>query len=182
MKKLLLLFFVLPELFSACKKPNVIAPLSNLVPYMKAGNSWTYVIVSDSLPYKTCSMWLTGATGDSYEMDTRYDDEEAPAAYIYYTNGGLNHYFKGQSRASRQMYLKYENVAVGDTWSSVSDNMINRFEVLSLTDTVVVPAGTFVCKRIENLSLPETNWYSDQVGLIKRKNTWETLELNNKNF
>lgn len=82
-------------------------------------------------------------------MGSWFDNVSAPDANVYFENGYMNTFDEGQSKGANQQLLKYTDVKVGDTWTRITPTETYYHEVLSINESVTVPAGTFICKKIQ---------------------------------
>ena len=156
-KKIFFLFF-----FCACQsapapKPSAAKAGEDAARYypLAAGNSWTYEVHGMQ---KQETIRIVGQDGPWFLDDHR---------------GRLRYESDGVRDADR--YLLRTPLAVGAKWSAVENLVVQHFEVISMTASLVTQAGTFTgCAVVRNEQpLPKggkfvTEWtYAPKVGLAQ---------------
>jgi hypothetical protein len=191
MKKNRFLLFAVAALlsFNSCKKESADPGDANTntpITFLKVGNKWVYNITSGFTTYTTTTNEVTGVNNGIYTISTKFDDTPGDRVYLYGENGYLNWYDEGQAKGANQQILKYNNAQVGDTWTRITPTETYHHECVSINESVTVPAGTFVCKKIhttfENAFNDQDTYWSDEFGQIKIDNLVLSTELASKNF
>ena len=191
---------ILSLLFVACSKDdNPNEPKGNQLeknfPFLKVGNSWTmqdYVVNWDGIDTNTFTITLnqkvdTIINSTKYSLYYAADDEYAhPVFIVDDSTVGVDN----------MIPMFWKNYTVGQSWDIQSDDQydINRREVVSVNETITVPAGTFnnVIKIIHfhydsdnDNGYEDIWWIRNDVGIIKHISAgggnWE-YELKSKNF
>lgn len=164
--------------------------------FLKAGNEWKYngtaydtVTGTDSTITNAFTMKITKDMGNNtFEMISYFDSSVGSftdTAYIYRDN---NEIAVKDTTGAKYTYLK-ANPVVNDSYYGPDSTLIT---VMSVSETVVVPAGTFNCVKIKEFEPMDPNefqyTYIDKVqGIIKyvfyENNKLVTeMELKSKNF
>ncbi|MBL0358711.1 MAG: hypothetical protein IPP72_18425 [Chitinophagaceae bacterium] len=185
-KRLSLLPLLLLLAVSSCKKDDAPSNTNTSIPYLKIGNKWIYNITGGFTSYTTTTNEITAVNNGVYTLATKFDTDPGANAYLYGDNGYLNWYDEGQSKGANQKVLKYNNLNVGNTWTRITASETYTHECLSVNESVTVPAGTFICKKIKvtfaNAFNEQTTYWSDDFGQVKVDNLFFSVELANKNF
>lgn len=188
MKKssLYLLSLTLLIAFSSCKKDNDTDLSTGAIPFIKVGNKWNYDVTGGLYPYTTYTTEVTGNNNGIYTMASWFDNTQLPDAGIYFENGYMNTYDAVETKGANQQLLKITNAKVGDTWTRITPTETYYHELLSVNETVTVPAGTFVCKKVrttfKNAFNEQDTYWSDEFGQIKIDGLVLSTELVSKNF
>ncbi len=185
--KWLLLSLTVLMVFSSCKKDN---PDGSNQPtdiaFLRVGNKWVYNITGGFTSYSTTTNELISVNNGTYKMATWFDDTQGASVYLYGQGGYLCWYDEGLSKGANQQLYKYQNAVVGDTWTRITPTETYHHECLSVNESVTVPAGTFICKKIkvtfENSFNDQTTYWNDTYGQIKVDNLLFSTELASKNF
>jgi hypothetical protein len=180
-----ILSFIVLMAFISCKKESE-PSLSNPIPWLKVGNKWIYDVTGGLTSYTTYTTEVTNNKSGIYTMASWLDDDKGLDANVYFENGFMNTFDEGQSKGANQQLLKYINAKVGDTWTRITPTETYYHEVISINETVTVPAGTFVCKKVKVTFLNAINdqdtYWSDEFGQIKIDGLFLSTELATKNF
>jgi len=189
-RTLFALLLLLSTTFYSCKKDNEEpenGDFSSEVVYLKVGHKWIYNVIGPLAPYDTYSQEFSSVSKGIFTVSNQYDNETPFTNKAYYENGYLNNMGTAAAKAPNQQFLKYKDVHLGDTWTRVTPTETYYYKVVGLNETVTVPAGTFICKKIEitfkNASNTQYSYFSDTSGLIMVDNEeLFNLELKSKNF
>lgn len=149
--------------FIACKKDSPTEPADNssigIVP-LKTGNSWTYKIQPENII-------ITGTISKEKIIDNqKWYSFENSELWVTNKSDGLWIY------DGDRFYLGYRYPAkVGDSCNAM---YYYNTIVKSISDTIKVPAGTFICYKyqsnrndIYDKSTEMIEWYAPNVGMIK---------------
>lgn len=180
------LFFLLMIVFISCKKDDPVNNFTNPVPFIQVGNKWVYDVSSFFYPYDSMSNQITANNNGVYTMSTWFNNAPGENAFLYYQNGYINQYDQGQSVGANQYLYKWQNAQVGDTWTRITPTETYTHTVESVNESVTVPAGTFICKKVHitfaNAFNDQYTYWSDTDGIIKIENLLLDAELRSKNF
>ncbi|UAY52305.1 hypothetical protein [Ferruginibacter albus] len=176
----------------SCKKDDassggVKADPNPPITYLKTGNKWVYNITGGILAfsYSTSTQEITANNNGIFTLAVTFDNDKS-TAFEYYSNGFLCTYDDGESIGPDQPILKFTNAQVGDKWTRITPSETYYHELESLNESVTVPAGTFICKKIKttfkNAFNDQTSYWSDQYGEIKIEGLSAEMELASKNF
>ena len=173
-----LLFALFALAFQGCKSsspsgPSTSSPSNAIFP-LTVGNSWTVRITDPQQPSRPAIDSIvvlsdTLITGETWHS-VRFVASLGPV-HDYFINRaiGLYEFITGNSPQTT-LWLKYPAVA-GDT----SSEWLYRWTVLSTVDTVVVPAGSFVCYHYAYYF--GDTWFAPNVGFVKSTDQFGTIEL-----
>jgi hypothetical protein len=200
MKKLLLLAAGLTFLV-ACEKDEPNTPGSNntnpseIVSFLKAGNKWVYDLAG------------TDSAGNSFAADSvlmlsvKKDDGDGyftceaaafgsePDTIYFYKDA--DEFGEATDKSIGRIVVFKKDSKVGDSYTSVEGTDTTFSKILSLSEPVTVPAGSFTCMKIER-SMPQST--DKEVFYIDRKNgyikidsysdntLYQSLKLNSKSF
>ena len=154
--------------------------VGDLLP-LAVGNYWSYRIVegrrfSDSVTYGVVGTRKIPCGREVFLFDSRWLLGK-DAAYL--RDGALYGLEMGRASYSREMLVPAQ-AEPGRTWEA---DRGAHFTLVDGDDTVKVPAGTFVCSRIDvTRPRPEhlaqfTMWWAPGVGLVKVGGESLTMEL-----
>ena len=195
------------------KKPDLLpVPTVNDAPFtfLKAGNEWMYNwhIEGQSFYDATTIKVVTIDNSGYFRMIEQWypsGDELPSEEYYYYYESATDDYWGSVFHPidDSMRIILYKNCYVGQKWNFDSHFSPNKpvtitVEVLSVSDTVVVPAGTFSdCIKVRHSVVSEDweeyLWYRKDIGLIKTETEKNLLgylgfggvaimELSSKNF
>lgn len=172
--------------FSSCKKDSgTISDSTVMPPYIAVGHKWIYD-ASGFSGYSTVTYEIDAVNGTNYHQKSTFDGDAGGDAYFYAKDGFLCVYEPPETRGGTQRRLKLNNAAVGDVWSRIVPGKTYYHELKSLNESVTVPAGTFICKKVEVTFSDSFNsqdeYWNDEYGLIKLDNFILSVELKSKNF
>lgn len=182
----LLLGFVL---ISCEKEDNDNNQAINNFSFLKAGNYWTYKMTIDGKNAPSDIAYKIQSTDENgyYTLLFTATSGVSHTDYVWYANSD---FFADETGSVADYWfpLFYKNNNVGKKWSSpVEDEdlgKINR-EILSISENVTVPAGTFSnCIKVKEIFIKDSkviNYYfvSPQVGIIKKESTgWADVDEN----
>lgn len=179
---------IVGALFNACKKDDTSTTNNNNnnngggtgnLSYIKVNNSWTYDIFAVGASFTGKDTTFTNALtnkvakdlgGNKFLITTTQSIGIISLDTNYWMVDGNNLYSAVKLDLSDKELAYKADAKVGDTFGP--DSSFN--EVVSLTESVVVPAGTFTCMKIKNYNKtknPTTDYdfsyISPQAGLIK---------------
>ena len=170
------IFLFLFILFTSCESSD-----TKSFSFMEKGNKWNY------------SFLIEGATSEgSYSYEITSSDEDG-YFYLNYTDpmGSVNEdwywyandeFFADESGAEQDYWfpMVFTVNTVGKKWTSpVDDDELGTLtrEIVSVTETVTVPAGTFTnCVKIRQICSADVNiinyiWVSMTDGIVKKEST-----------
>ena len=195
-------------MFVGCGKDE---PTTNDTPFtfLKVGHEWIYESYYDDLPNDIWKIVITSELNNFYKIDY-YDYYEGSwddcGNKIWYSNGeywkiGVSGIFENDG-----VIILYRNSYVGQKWDTtitVSDygysvTETHSSEVLSISETITVPAGTFTdCIKVKvedirkffwdgedyEVTNYEYYWIHKNVGIVMSEdNEGRVDKLKSKNF
>ena len=175
MKKILLIFATL-FLMVACSKDDDKPKNPNSFPFLKLGNEWEYGVYdgdTDTL-MKTYIEKIVSDVSGIFQVNLITDSTEITSHLFSIQN---NYLYFGSSKFLPQ------NTQLGLKWDD--------FEILSISETVDVPAGIFHnCIKIENLiefgdaTMTSHWWIHKDIGIIMIESLTfkQRVKLHSKNF
>lgn len=180
MKNKFWILVVFISILFSCNKNN---PTS--LPWLKIGHKWTYD-VSGINNYKEANIEIIDNNNGIFTIQSQYDSLSPNFDYLYLEDKFLCIYDATDVKSANQFLLKISKAKVGDKWTRITPNETYYHELISLNESVTVPAGTFICKKIKvtfkNSSNTQYTFWSDDFGQIKIENLIINLDLKSKNF
>ena len=183
--KILITTLIVSMLFMACGKDddNPNTPTSNNDPFtfLKVGYEWEY----DWYNVPGYSTKSTIVSEDSNYFRIIIDDNEN--FYTYWYSDGNNWQVTFNYGGTEFKHIQiHRNCYVGQKWNTIYDNYTKlEMEVLSISDTVTVPAGTFYnCIKIKESVFERERyyWIHKDIGEIMHIDGEAIKKLISKNF
>jgi len=189
--KLIIVACVLPLLFMACskdddaKKPNT----SNnpTFTFLKLGNSWEYELNDN--PNYVYKQTIISVKSGIFKIDEDHNIPGVPPGGITYWFANSNHWKLNTDSTGGGGYVVLQrNYSVGQKWD-ITSTVMKTAEVVSISETVEVPAGIFSnCIKVEILCQEYgfeyyyTYWIRPDIGIIKSLEGSFLQQLKSKNF
>jgi len=207
--KLIIVACVLPLLFMACGKDNEPNPptVNNApITFVKLGNRWDYVVFENGINYGISTITLVSEENNRFGVLYNEDNNWCFTISTFWYGDGeywkiYPHSLYVDTTASIQLHRNsyvgqkwtYKNILLGFTeLPPIETKTEEIYEVLSVSETVTVPAGTFTnCIKIKYQIRYDYGqidnwiyWIHKDFGLIKSVNVELGLErqLHSKNF
>lgn len=150
---------------------------SNVVMPLEIGNSWTYIysagpefngkftmVVSEIIEVNDNEVYKLDFTGDLYNEDYWQLLQNNDSKLYFY-----GHLLHGELKTP-DLWLDME-AEVGQTWETNGMGAVVEWEVISLSETITVAAGTFECIHIQGkttgYNTAVDHWWAIGVGEIK---------------
>jgi hypothetical protein len=188
MKQFVLFFLVIMTLATSCKKeeddpePQTNDPVSSVFSFYKQNTQWTYdswdsddpsTIISvvhkitsiDAQGYASVSWTIAGYQGPTLEW---YADNSKFSKLCSKSTGKMLIYCTSSPQTGNLWT---------ETWDTGTGNVTDSVQVMSLNETVVVPAGTFSnCIKLKETTSDDPvyytyYWFSMSKGIIKSEST-----------
>ena len=187
MKKIILIVATILLTMACSKDENEPkTPTVNNEPFtfLKVGNEWVYEIRDN--PNETTTISIVSEENDYFKViyNITFEDEY-PREFTYYWYTDSGNYWKNDilDVGMDGIIWLYKNSYVGQIWEP-ENSVICTIEVVSVSERVVVPAGTFNnCIKIKKTNIYGIVgyiWIHKDVGQIM--GTLPPLKLKSKNF
>ena len=186
LKTKLVIVVVLSLMFVGCSSDDTKPTTggSNPFPFVKVGNEWEYENNND--PDDCFKSKIVSKNGNVFRIELEKDGMSLPGGDYWFAN---NTYWKKSTDASGNggFVIFYKNYFVGQEWEF--DHYGSKTgEVVSVSETVTVPAGTFNnCIKVQ-ISIGEGGidyyyyWIDKNVGIIMVEEGSHIEKLKSKNF
>jgi hypothetical protein len=179
-----------------CEEKTTDPPANdNNFTFAKVGNKWTFKVTSDSHTSDMTQEIIKDMGNHIYKVETIYQGASFGTVYLFWYVNGEEMSFNTDSSGLHKNFLFNSSSEVNKTYMSIveyspflqsGDTVYAK--ILSLDESVTVPAGTFSCIKIQvwggvTSSMPESMvYFNRKVGQIKQTSESMTLELKYKNF
>ena len=162
-KAKVILVTVMMLLWVGCSDNDTTKPTVNDEPFtfLKVGNEWEYENFG-GMPEDIWKIKIVSENNGYYILE--YDDDESDNA-IWYSNGDYWKTFNDD--ASIGITMLYKNCYVGQRWDTTASNgyatsKVTK-EVLSISEKVTVPAGTFTrCIKVKVEENTKYTWNGEE--------------------
>jgi hypothetical protein len=163
--------------------------------FAKLGNKWTFKVTSDNHISDMTQEIVKDMGNHIYKVETIYQGASFGTVYLFWYVNGEEISFNTDSTGLSKNFLFDSSTEVNKTYMSIIEYspFMQRGDtvyakILSLDESVTVPAGTFSCIKIQvwggtTSSMPESMvYFNRKVGQIKQTSAQMNLELKYKNF
>lgn len=182
--------------FNGCEDKTTDPPtVDNNFTFAKVGNKWTYKVTSESHISDMTQEIIKDMGNHIYKVETIYQGASFGTVYLFWYVNGEEISFNTDSTGLSKNFLFNNSTEVNKTYMSIIEYspFMQRGDtvyakILSLDESVTVPAGTFSCIKIQvwggtTSSMPESMvYFNRKVGQIKQTSAQMNLELKLKNF
>ncbi len=156
-------------------------PSGEVVMPLDIGNSWMYTYTASGTVQgletgtATATHQVAGVTATIVDWIFEYPNK-TDTYYEYYRNASGGLYLCGwegnEDLSEPLLYCKYP-CSVGDSWVWSTENNEVTWVVISTSEAVTVPLGTYRCIHIrgtwDNETYSEDMWFKVGLGLVKRQ-------------
>jgi len=157
---------------------------NNPFPFLKVGNEWTYEL--DNNPNDTVKYKIVSINSNILKIDCNYKN----SIFTEYWYANANHWKKSILESGDGGFiLLHRNYYVGQKWD-INYSGMKTGEVISVSETVTVPAGTFAnCIKVQIAIFDNWSgdyyynyWIDKNIGIILSEEGSLIEKLKSKNF
>lgn len=182
--------------FNGCEDKTTDPPaVDNNFTFAKVGNKWTYKVTSESHISDMTQEIIKDMGNHIYKVETIYQGASFGTVYLFWYVNGEEISFNSDSTGISKNFMFDSSTEVNKTYMSIVEYspFLQRGDtvyakILSLDESVTVPAGTFSCIKIQvwggtTSSMSESMvYFNRKVGQIKQTSAQMNLELKLNNF